>query len=153
MLLLAYRHGLRVSELVALRWEQVDLQGGVLRVRRRKDGLTTTHPLYGFTGGLGGTSAGLAFLGFGQAPPAANWGLMINENRSGLPLNPWAVIVPAALIALLTIVMWGIERERLRPGADTLHRSGEDRAGEARAGSKGNRQAESVTPAVGRKPC
>jgi peptide/nickel transport system permease protein len=28
---------------------------------------------------------------------------MINENRAGLPLNPWAVIVPAALIALLTI--------------------------------------------------
>jgi peptide/nickel transport system permease protein len=47
--------------------------------------------------------AGLAFLGFGQAPPAANWGLMINENRSGLSLNPWAVIVPAVLIALLTI--------------------------------------------------
>src|SRR5215467_4998626 len=47
--------------------------------------------------------SGLAFLGFGQAPPASNWGLMINENRSGLPLNPWAVIVPAALIALLTI--------------------------------------------------
>jgi len=47
--------------------------------------------------------AGLAFLGFGQPPPAANWGLMINENRIGLPLNPWAVIVPAVLIALLTI--------------------------------------------------
>jgi peptide/nickel transport system permease protein len=47
--------------------------------------------------------AGLSFLGFGQQPPAANWGLMINENRTGLPLNPWAVIVPAALIALLTI--------------------------------------------------
>jgi len=47
--------------------------------------------------------AGLAFLGFGQQPPAANWGSMINENRSGLSLNPWAVIVPAALIALLTI--------------------------------------------------
>jgi len=47
MLLLAYRHGLRVSELVALRWEQVDLQGGVLHVRRRKNGLATTHPLYG----------------------------------------------------------------------------------------------------------
>jgi peptide/nickel transport system permease protein len=47
--------------------------------------------------------AGLAFLGFGQPPPAANWGLMINENRTGLPLNPWAVIVPALLIALLTI--------------------------------------------------
>jgi len=47
--------------------------------------------------------AGLSFLGFGQQPPAASWGLMINENRTGLPLNPWAVIVPAALIALLTI--------------------------------------------------
>jgi peptide/nickel transport system permease protein len=47
--------------------------------------------------------AGLSFLGFGQQPPAANWGLMINENRIGLPLNPWAVIVPAVLIALLTI--------------------------------------------------
>jgi peptide/nickel transport system permease protein len=47
--------------------------------------------------------SGLAFLGFGQPPPAANWGTMINENRDGLPLNPWAVIVPALLIALLTI--------------------------------------------------
>jgi len=47
--------------------------------------------------------AGLAFLGFGQPPPAANWGTMIYENRIGLSQNPWAVIVPAALIALLTI--------------------------------------------------
>jgi peptide/nickel transport system permease protein len=47
--------------------------------------------------------AGLAFLGFGQAPPAANWGTMINENRDGLSLNPWAVVVPVLLIAVLTI--------------------------------------------------
>jgi peptide/nickel transport system permease protein len=47
--------------------------------------------------------AGLAFLGFGQPPPAPNWGTMINEDRGGLPLNPWAVIVPALLIAVLTI--------------------------------------------------
>jgi peptide/nickel transport system permease protein len=47
--------------------------------------------------------AGLAFLGFGQAPPAATWGEMINDNRIALSLNPWAVIVPALLIALLTI--------------------------------------------------
>jgi peptide/nickel transport system permease protein len=47
--------------------------------------------------------AGLAFLGFGQPPPAANWGTMIYENRIGLSQNPWAVVVPAALIALLTI--------------------------------------------------
>ena len=47
--------------------------------------------------------AGLAFLGFGQQPPASNWGSMINDNRIGLSLNPWAVIVPALLIALLTV--------------------------------------------------
>jgi peptide/nickel transport system permease protein len=47
--------------------------------------------------------AGLNFLGFGQPPPAANWGYMIQENRIGLSSNPWAVIVPAVLIALLTI--------------------------------------------------
>jgi peptide/nickel transport system permease protein len=47
--------------------------------------------------------SGLAFLGFGPPPPAPNWGTLINENRIGLPLNPWAVIAPAALIAVLTI--------------------------------------------------
>ena len=47
--------------------------------------------------------AGLNFLGFGQPPPASNWGYMIQENRLGLSSNPWAVVVPAALIALLTI--------------------------------------------------
>lgn len=47
--------------------------------------------------------AGMSFLGFGLQPPAANWGLMINENRIGLVVNPWAVIVPAALIAVLTV--------------------------------------------------
>jgi peptide/nickel transport system permease protein len=47
--------------------------------------------------------AGMSFLGFGLQPPAPNWGLMINENRIGLVVNPWAVIVPAALIAILTV--------------------------------------------------
>jgi peptide/nickel transport system permease protein len=47
--------------------------------------------------------AGLAFLGFGQPPPAANWGYMIQENRIGLSSNPWGVVAPAILIALLTI--------------------------------------------------
>ncbi|HTU86530.1 MAG TPA: ABC transporter permease [Solirubrobacteraceae bacterium] len=47
--------------------------------------------------------AGMAFLGFGVTPPAPNWGLMINENRIGLVVNPWAVIVPAGLIAVLTV--------------------------------------------------
>lgn len=47
MVLLAYRHALRVSELVALRWDQVDLAHGVIHVRRRKNGTPSTHPLHG----------------------------------------------------------------------------------------------------------
>jgi peptide/nickel transport system permease protein len=47
--------------------------------------------------------SGLAFLGFGQSPGVPNWGTMINENRIGLETNPWAVVVPALLIALFAI--------------------------------------------------
>ncbi len=47
LILLAYRHGLRVSELVSLRWDQVDLQHGLLHVARRKHGVPSVHPLRG----------------------------------------------------------------------------------------------------------
>jgi integrase len=47
MILLAYRHGLRASELVDLRWDQVDFNQGVLHVRRAKNGTPATHPLTG----------------------------------------------------------------------------------------------------------
>ena len=47
LMLLAYRHGLRVSELVALRWEQVDFKAGLLHVNRNKNGIASVHPLRG----------------------------------------------------------------------------------------------------------
>ena len=50
-----------------------------------------------------GLIAALSFLGFGMQPPAADWGLMINENRVAIVVQPWAVFVPVLLIALLTI--------------------------------------------------
>jgi peptide/nickel transport system permease protein len=50
-----------------------------------------------------GLIAGLSFLGLAQEPPAANWGLMVNENRIGLLQNPWPVVVPVTLIAILTV--------------------------------------------------
>jgi len=47
LILLAYRHGLRVSELVSLRWEQVDLRQGLIHINRRKNGTSSTHPVRG----------------------------------------------------------------------------------------------------------
>jgi site-specific recombinase XerD len=47
MILIAYRHGLRASELVDLRWDQIIFSGGNLHVRRRKNGSPATHPLTG----------------------------------------------------------------------------------------------------------
>ena len=47
LLLLMFRHGLRVSEACGLRLSQVDVESCVLHVARLKQGLSTTHPLRG----------------------------------------------------------------------------------------------------------
>jgi integrase len=44
-ILVAYRHGLRASELVTLRWDDVDLATGRLHVRRAKSGDASVHPI------------------------------------------------------------------------------------------------------------
>jgi integrase len=47
MILVAYRHGLRVSELVDLRWDQIDFDTATMAVRRAKKGTPSTHPIRG----------------------------------------------------------------------------------------------------------
>ena len=47
MVLVAYRHGLRVGELCALTWDQVDFAQGLLHVARLKHGVPSVHPLGG----------------------------------------------------------------------------------------------------------
>jgi len=47
IILLVYRHGLRASELVDLRWDQVDFNAATLAVRRAKKGTPSTHPIRG----------------------------------------------------------------------------------------------------------
>ena len=47
MILLAYRHGLRVGELVSLRWDQFDFRRGTFHVRRLKGGRASVHYIRG----------------------------------------------------------------------------------------------------------
>jgi len=47
MILIAYRHGLRASELTSLRWDMLDLASGHLHVSRLKNGRPSVHPLRG----------------------------------------------------------------------------------------------------------
>jgi peptide/nickel transport system permease protein len=47
--------------------------------------------------------AGLSFLGYGLQPPAADWGLMVNESRNALSTQPWAVLAPITAIAIFTV--------------------------------------------------
>jgi integrase len=47
MILIAFRHGLRASEVVDLRWDQADFSRAVLHVRRVKGSTPSVHPLSG----------------------------------------------------------------------------------------------------------
>lgn len=49
--------------------------------------------------------ASVNFLGLGLQPPTADWGLMVSENRGGIAENPSAVLVPAAMLGLLTVAI------------------------------------------------
>jgi peptide/nickel transport system permease protein len=50
-----------------------------------------------------GLIAGINFLGLGLQPPQADWGLMIQENRLSLTIQPWGVLLPIIAIAVLTV--------------------------------------------------
>jgi peptide/nickel transport system permease protein len=47
--------------------------------------------------------SGLSFLGYGVAPPEADWGLMVNENKGGLQIQPFSILVPIVLIAVFAL--------------------------------------------------
>ena len=50
-----------------------------------------------------GLVAGIGFLGFATNPSAADWGVMIYENRLALLVQPWAMLAPVIIIGVFTI--------------------------------------------------
>lgn len=66
----------------------------VLRTLATDAGIRLTGVLY--------LVATAAFLGIGVAPDAADWAVMVDRNRTGLFVQPWAAVVPALLIIALT---------------------------------------------------
>jgi peptide/nickel transport system permease protein len=69
-----------------------------------------------------GLIAAIAFLGFTPNPNGADWGVMIQENRLALSVQPWGVVLPVLAIALLTMAtgMIGDGIARAAAGIDRL---------------------------------
>lgn len=55
-------------------------------------------------GGMMLELAGLSFLGFGAAAPAAEWGLMLNEGRTYMQNAPWMMIYPGLAIFIVVVI-------------------------------------------------
>ncbi|MFF1465681.1 ABC transporter permease subunit [Streptomyces sp. NPDC058330] len=68
-----------------------------------------------------------AFLGIGVAPDAADWAVMVDRNRTGLLVQPWAVVVPALLVVALTmgsnLLVDAAMEHRTPPGRGTSGRT------------------------------
>lgn len=47
LIIIAFRHGLRVSELISMRWDMVDLKQGLIHISRLKNGVDSVHPIRG----------------------------------------------------------------------------------------------------------
>ncbi|ALE76195.1 peptide ABC transporter permease [Pseudonocardia sp. EC080625-04] len=71
-----------------------------------------------------GYVASLSFLGLGVQPPAADWGLQINENRIALIVAPWGVLLPVLAIAILTVGTNMITDALAKESADTTGEAG-----------------------------
>lgn len=54
--------------------------------------------------------AGLAFLGYGDPPPASDWGLLVSAGKDYLVSSPWLVYAPAAVIVVVVLSVNRISR-------------------------------------------
>ncbi len=69
MIRMAFEHGLRVSELVSIKWQHINMDAGDISIERSKGSISGTHPLQGQTlrelrkmGRVTGRSQGFVFV-------------------------------------------------------------------------------------------
>jgi integrase len=87
-ILIAYRHGLRASELVALRWDDIDLTTGRLHVRRAKGGAASVHPI--------GARESRALKRLHREQPAASPYVFVSERAAPLSVAGYQRMVARA---------------------------------------------------------
>ena len=130
IILLGYRHGLRVSEICDLEWSQIDLKAGTLAVRRAKGGAPSTHPLRGIE---------LRAL----RPLNAAAGRYVFANERGGPLTPSGVRKIVARASQLAGLPFPVHPHMLRHGCGyALANKGHDTR--AIAGYLGHRSLQSA---------
>lgn len=54
--------------------------------------------------------AGLAFLGYGDPPPASDWGLLVSAGKDYLVSSPWLVYAPSAVIVVVVLSINRVSR-------------------------------------------
>ena len=136
MVLIAFRHGLRASELVDLCWEQIDLEHALLHVRRLKNGSPATHPLTGkelralrqlqreqelkspfvFTSERGTPFTKRGFQAMVERAGKATCGFQVGQRRRGYQDDP------------------GLPRPQVDPAYGALHRAGTELGSKAYSG-------------------
>lgn len=62
-------------------------------------------------------ASGLSFLGLGTRPPEPEWGLMLNELRQAIYVNPWVAALPGAMI-FMTSLSFNLLSDGLRSAMD-----------------------------------
>lgn len=68
------------------------------------------------------TEAGLSFLGLGAVPPAASWGVMLNDSRGIAEIAPWLMIYPGLAI-MFGVLGFNLLGDGLRDVLDPRMRS------------------------------
>jgi type 1 fimbriae regulatory protein FimB/type 1 fimbriae regulatory protein FimE len=96
MILVAYRHGFRASEVCGLEWSQIDFTTATMHVRRVKNGKPSTHPIRGdelrILRRLQREAPPSAFVfvnerGAPFSPDGFNWMVKRAGQKAGLPLQ------------------------------------------------------------------